>query len=128
MTPARGERTVLLFYRSEACGLCRLRLEQLQANLPAYRTLGARVLAVTLDPPELSTRTAERLAGDLQIVSVDSAVFDAWDVLEAERRAPLPGAYVLNDRGVVIFRHLGGHAGDHITDATLLTILETADR
>jgi peroxiredoxin len=127
-THGRGERTVVLFYRSETCGLCRLRLEQLQENLSAYRSLRAEVVAVTLDPPELSARTAERLGGDLRIVSVDSTVFAGWDVLEAERRAPLPGAYVLDDRGVVIFRHLGGHAGDRISDATLLTILETAER
>jgi peroxiredoxin len=128
MTTVRGERTVVLFYRSERCGLCRLRLEQLQQNIAAYRSLDARVVAVTLDSPELAAQTAERLGSDISIVSVDSAVFAGWDVLEAERRAPLPGAYVLDDRGVVIFRHQGGHAGDRITDATLLTILETSDR
>jgi peroxiredoxin len=124
----RGWRTVVLFYQSETCGLCRRRLEQLHTNLSAYEAVRARVVAVTLDPPELAARTAERLGGELSIVSVDPAVFDAWDVLEEGRSAPLPGAYILDDRGVVIYRHLGVHAGDRISDAMLLSVLETASR
>lgn len=127
MAIARGQRTVVLFYRSESCGLCRLRLEQLQTNLPAYSALGARVVAATLDPPELTSRTAERLDGDLQIVSVDTTTFEQWGMRLDDRRLPLPGAFVLDDRGVVIYRHVGSHAGDRISDATLLTILETED-
>ncbi|CAN5771680.1 hypothetical protein BH23GEM6_BH23GEM6_06780 [soil metagenome] len=124
----RGWRTVVIFYRSETCGLCRLRLEQLQANLPSYEAVRARVVAVTLDPPELAARTAERLGGELSIVSVDEAVFDAWEMLEQVRGAPLPGAYILDDRDVVIFRHIGVHAGDRVSDAMLLSVLETTGR
>jgi mycoredoxin-dependent peroxiredoxin len=128
LNPSRGERTVILFYRGESCGLCRLRLEQLNSNLAAYSSLGARVVAVTLDPPEVSAQTAERLGGDLRIISVDSAVFREWEVLDSEQWAPLPGAYVLDDRGVVLFRHLGSHAGDRVSDATLLTVLDSEPR
>jgi mycoredoxin-dependent peroxiredoxin len=128
LTPARGERTVVLFYRSETCGLCRIRLEQLHGNLAAYRAAGARVVAVTLDPPELSAQTSERLGGEFPVVSVDSAVFESWRVLDTGAGVALPGAYVLDERGVVIFRHLGQHAGDRISDATLLTILESTER
>gem|GEM_PF-2383825 len=124
----RGWRTVVIFYRSENCGLCRLRLEQLRTNLPAYEAVRARVVAVTLDPPELAARTGERLGSALSIVSVDETVFQSWDVLEQDRGVALPGAYVLDDRGVVIFRHLGIHAGDRISDAMLLSVLEGAER
>jgi peroxiredoxin len=125
LSSSRGERTVILFYRSESCGLCRLRLEQLHSNLADYSRLGAQVLAVTLDPPEVSASTAERIGGNLRIVSVDSAVFRQWEVLDRQQRAPLPGAYVLDERGVVLFRHLGTHAGDRVSDATLLTVLDS---
>ncbi|MBA2670261.1 MAG: redoxin domain-containing protein, partial [Gemmatimonadetes bacterium] len=67
LSPSRGERTVILFYRGESCGLCRLRLEQLTSNLTDYSSLGARVVAVTLDPPEISATTAARLGGELRI-------------------------------------------------------------
>jgi mycoredoxin-dependent peroxiredoxin len=128
LSPSRGERTVILFYRGESCGLCRLRLEQLNSNLSGYSSLGARVVAVTLDPPEVSARTADRLGGDLRIISVDSTVFRQWEVLDSDHGAPLPGAYVLDDRGVVLFRHLGSHAGDRVSDATLLTVLDSEPR
>lgn len=121
----RGRPAVVLFYRSEACGLCRLRLEQLEQNLGAYRSAGARVVAVTLDPPELAARTAERVADDLRIVSVDSATFQRWGLLEEGGGAPLPGAFVLDGRGAILFRHMGGDAGDRSSDAALLTVLES---
>jgi peroxiredoxin len=121
----RGRRTVLVFYRSEACGLCRMRLEQLNENLSAYSAAGGSVLAVTLDPPPLVARTQERLGSDLSIVSVDSATFTRWGLLPEPGGVPLPGAYVLDERRQILYRHRGEHAGDRIGDATLLTILET---
>lgn len=128
LASGRRERTVLLFYRGERCGLCRRRLEEAREHLDAYRALGARLIAVTLDPPSVSERTAERLGGEVPIVSVDSGAFARWGMLDTLQRAPLPGAYLLDDRRVILFRHLGVNAGDRSSDAALLTILETTDR
>src|SRR5690606_22201755 len=64
----RGDAVVLLFYRSETCPLCRERLAAANAHLDAYRRAGARIIAVTPDPPAVTQRTAETLGIDVPIV------------------------------------------------------------
>lgn len=115
--------TVLVFYRSADCGLCRVQLEQTQQHMPAYRRQGSRVVAVTLDPPEVSRGLAERMELDFEIVSVNEAAFEAWGALDAAG-APLPATYILDRDGVVRFRHIGRNASDRTSDAELLTLLE----
>ena len=117
----RGQPAVVEFYRSAECGLCRERLRQLQEHRPEYAAAGARVVAVTLDSPEQTARAREALEIDFPIVSVDTATFARWDALDSTRTTPLPAAYLLNERGVIRFRHIGRNAGHRASDAELLT-------
>jgi peroxiredoxin len=119
--------TVLVFYRGADCGLCRVRLEQLQEHLPAYRTSGARVVAVTLDPPEVTAALAERMGLDFTIVSVSPDVFERWQVMHPEQEIPLPASFIVDRAGTIRHRHIGRNAADRASDAGLLTILETLD-
>jgi peroxiredoxin len=125
LAAGRREPTVVLFYRGADCGLCRLRLEQLQAHLPAYRRSGARVIAVTLDPPEVSRRLIDGMQLDFPVISVPPEVFQEWEVLHPEHGLPLPAAYILDRSGAIRFRHIGRNAADRTTDAGLLTVLES---
>lgn len=122
-TGGAGVKTVLVFYRSANCGLCRTQLEQLQQYLPAYRRQGARVVAVTLDPPEVSRTLAEQAGLEYDLVSVDAETFTAWGVMTQELGGPMPATYIVDGEGLVRYRRIGRNAADRTTDPELLTIV-----
>lgn len=116
--------TVLVFYQSAQCGLCRFQLERTQENLSAYLERQARVIGVTLDSPEASQTSMGSMPISFSLVSVDSSVFRTWGVLHPENGVPLPATYIVDANGLVRFRHVGRNASDRTTDAELITVLE----
>jgi peroxiredoxin len=119
-----GMPTVLVFYRGAQCGLCRVQLEQMQQHLGAYRRQGTRIIALTLDPPEMSRVLSEQMQLGFELISVDSATFVAWGGIDRESGSPLPATFILDSERVVRFRHIGRNAADRTTDPELLTLLE----
>ena len=117
--------TVLVFYRSAQCGLCRVQLNELQRHLVAYRHLGVEPVAVTLDAADESRPFLENSVFDFDIVSVDSTTFETWGAFDPETGLAMPLTYILDGDGVVRFQHLGRNASDRALDAELLTVLET---
>lgn len=115
----RGEPVVLVFYRGVFCGLCQQRLRQLETHRKAYERLGARVVAVTLDDPELAETTRDELELDLTIVSAEPDVFAAWGLWAEGERWPRPGEFVLDAEGRVRFAHVGLNASDSVSDVVL---------
>ncbi|CAN5828597.1 hypothetical protein BH23GEM3_BH23GEM3_21930 [soil metagenome] len=124
LEPDHADATVVVFYRGAYCGLCRERLRQLEAHLPEYESAGARVLAATADRPEEGRRVTEDLSLSFPIVSVDSATLRQWGAADPDRPLPLPASYVLDGRGIVLFRHVGRNAGDRASDLELLAALQ----
>ncbi|MQA92074.1 MAG: redoxin domain-containing protein [Gemmatimonas sp.] len=120
-----GNPTVLVFYRSIECGLCRVQLEQMQDNKAAYDRADAALVAVTLDPPNLSRAWIDDVSLDFPLVSVDSVTFRTWGAISAERAVPRPATYVLDGLGIVRFKHVGRNASDRTTDAEVIAILES---
>lgn len=118
----RGAPAVVVFYRGGYCGLCRERLRELQENLAAYGRAGAEVVAATPEPPDAAARTASELALSYPVVSVDSAELARWDLLGAEG-PPLPSTVLLDERGVIRYRHVGRNAGDRARDVEVLAVL-----
>jgi peroxiredoxin len=119
----RGTGTAVVFFRAYGCGLCRERLRELQANSDAYRQVGAEVVAVTADHPDESARAARELELGFPVVSVDSATLAQWGVVQDNRMLPLPASYLLDGRGVVVFRHIGRNAADRAHDLEMLAVL-----
>lgn len=122
---ASGQPGVIVFYSSAACGLCRVQLENLQAHLPAYDREGARVVAVTLDPPEVSNAFREEVGLEYAVLTVDSATFDEWVPRDSALGGPLPAAYIVDSSGVIVFRHVGRNASDRASDAAMVSILSS---
>ena len=126
--PERPDRpTVLVFFRSTSCGLCRLQLQRMEMNLPAYERGGSRVVAVTLDAPERAVANLEGAALGYPVVSVDSAAFERWGTFAGDGAAPLPATYIVDERGIVRYRHIGRNASDRTTDAEVVAFLESLD-
>jgi peroxiredoxin len=124
LRPARGESTVIVFFRGFHCGLCRVRLQELQMNLDEYQASGARVVAVTPDEPTQVQRAVEELGLGFPVVSADSAVLASWGLIDGERALPLPASYLLDSRGVVVYRHVGRNAADRAHDIEILAVLQ----
>jgi peroxiredoxin len=123
-----GKRVVLIFYRSATCGLCTQQLHSLATHQKAYRRLHARLVALTTDPPELNQRTARLLDLDFPIVSVDQATLERWGIWPHSERNPWPAAFILDEDGTVIFRHIGQSAADRASDATLIFTLRSIEQ
>jgi peroxiredoxin len=119
--------TVLVFYRSAHCGLCRVQLHALQEHLGAYDRQGVHVVAITLDTPELSGSLRDAMQLDFAIVSVDTMVFHAWQVMDPQLEVPVPATYIVDRDGVIRYRHVGRNASDRATDAEIFTVLGRLD-
>jgi peroxiredoxin len=124
----RGERVLLVFYRSASCGLCIQQLRHLAAAAEAYDHLDTRILAITADPPELNQRTAKLLDLDFPIVSVDHATLTRWGLWPEGERTPHPGAFIIDEKGGLLFEQIGRTAADRTSDATLVFTLRSIDR
>jgi peroxiredoxin len=118
---------VLVFYRSAQCGLCRVQLQALQNHLSAYQRQGVQVVAVTLDPPALGQQLRESMELEFDLVSVDTATFEAWRVMGGGMRLPVPATYLIDRNGVIQYKHVGRNASDRATDADVLTVLGRLD-
>jgi peroxiredoxin len=57
----RGSKVVLYFYEGASCGPCQQQLIELQQSLAEIQHLGARVVAVSVDPIETSRSLASQL-------------------------------------------------------------------
>lgn len=125
--PRSSSSTVLIFYRSADCGLCRLQLEQTQRHLPAYDHQGARVLGVTLDAPERSSALLQDVEVGFPLLSVDQDAFRRWAVLPENQPGPLPATFIVDRHGIVRYNHIGRNAADRSSDAGILTVLATLE-
>lgn len=117
--------TVLVFYRSAGCGLCRVHLGEIQSNIEGYRQQGASVVGVTLDLPPRSEGLVAELGLSFPLLSVDSATFSEWEVLNPEQGVTLPATYIVDRDGVIRFRHVGRNAADRASAAAVMTVLQS---
>lgn len=122
-----GAPYVVVFYSSATCGLCRLQLERMQQNLPAYRRSGASPVAVSLDPPGASRAFRDSAGIAFPLVSVDSATFATWTHTDSALGSPPPATYILDGSGIIRFRHIGRNSSDRTTDAGMISILSELD-
>jgi len=120
---AAGSPTFVVFFRGYGCGLCRERLRELQANLGEYRRLGARVVAVSADGAENLDLARRELELDFPVVGVNEATLSAWGLV-GEATPPLPGSYLIDGNGLVVFRHVGRNASDRAHDLEVLAALQ----
>jgi peroxiredoxin len=123
----RGDRVVLIFYRSAYCGLCTQQLRRVAEDHKAYERLHTRIVAATTDPPELIGRTAQLLDIDFPIVSVDRATMTGWGIWPDGARHPRPATFILDESGGILFQQVGKTAADRTSDATLVFTLRSFD-
>lgn len=123
----RGKRVLLVFYRTATCGLCVQQLRSLASTTEAYERLGAEIVALTSDPPEVNRRTAELLELDFPIISIDQNTMAAWGIWPAGSKRPNPAAFIIDQEGRLRFIQIGKTAADRASDVTLVFNLRSLD-
>jgi peroxiredoxin Q/BCP len=108
----RGSKVVLYFYEGQSCGACQTQLQQLQQQLPALQAEGARVIAATMDPVEVSTSVAQQLGLSFPILEDrDHMLGSAFGTYEASGHmgsVDQHSVVVLDAQGNVAWRDLAG--------------------
>ncbi len=121
--PARSEYTLLEFYRSGDCGLCRLRLQELEEYRNAYEQASAGIFALSPEPPERLSATMEAVGSGGPAVSVDREALVRLDVIQEPDQPVNPASYVVDRDGVIRYRHIGRNAGDRANDVEILAAI-----
>jgi peroxiredoxin len=107
-----GSKVVLYFYEGQSCGACQTQLQQLQQQLPALRAEGARVVAATMDPIEISSSVARQLGLSFPILEdQDHLLGSAFGTYEASGHmgsVDQHSVVVLDVSGKVTWRDLAG--------------------
>ncbi|WP_280254737.1 peroxiredoxin-like family protein [Nocardia wallacei] len=134
---------VLTFYRGGWCPYCNVQLHTLQQALPEFRAHGARLVAISPEPPDDSLTTAERHALEFDVLFDDrNGVARAFglvftvpeDVRELYRTAgadltatndelPIPATYVIDTDRRIRYAHVDGDYRHRAEAADILTAL-----
>lgn len=64
-----GRRHLLILYRGDWCPFCRTELGEIQKHYGAIAGRGVDVVAISVDPPEVSAKLRERLGSTIEFVS-----------------------------------------------------------
>jgi len=139
---------VLVFYRGAWCPYCNMHLHVLNESLPEFRRYGAQLVAITPQQPD---KSAEQLKKDgypfLVLSDLDSSVMQAYRLyyeLDSElvmvyqkfglnvedfngpgrNVLPVPGTFVLDQKGVVRARHADTDYTQRMEPAEIIKILK----
>src|SRR5579872_6227991 len=95
----------LVFYRGDFCPFCNRYLHALHESSDQFRKLGAQIVAVSSNRPEVEQQTVERHQLSFPVVSdPDREAINAYDVIynEAEGHAE-PAAFVIGPQGTIVY-------------------------
>lgn len=121
---------VLIFYRGHWCPVCNKHLGALQDSLKLMQNMGAQVVAVSPEKPELLAKTTEKTGADFTLLyDEDYRISDAFDVTftpggmdrtmyntflganlkeahsDDSQRLPIPATFVIGKDGKIAWRH-----------------------
>jgi peroxiredoxin len=139
---------VLVFYRGAWCPFCNMHLHVLQESVPAFRRLGAQLIAVT---PQRPDKSAEQIREDglpFEVLSdLDDEVMKAYELYfelepelvevylrhdlnlaeyngEGRNVLPVPGTFVIDTNGVIRAVHADVDYKERMEPAAILTALQ----
>jgi len=97
---------VLLFFQEAGTPGCAAQVRGFAAEYDLIRELGARVLAVSVDPAEAQARFADQLAAPFPILTdPDGAAARAFGVFDHTNRRSNRAVFVIDQGGTVTLAH-----------------------
>ena len=119
---------IISFYRGGWCPYCNLELKALQNNLDNFKSLGAKLVAITPEKPDHSFSTSEKNELEFQVLSdIGSNLARELNIsfelpenlkplyaqfgIEVEKHngdfsLPIPSTFIVSKEGEVLFRYL----------------------
>lgn len=129
---ARGRPLVLVFFRGHWCPYCRRYLGKLQAHLSRIAERGARLVAVSPEPPATSRVLAAELGLQFPLLSDPCGpVIDAYGARNgflAGAILPHASVFILDPAGAVRFRSIDRNYKKRTTVRTILGALDELSR
>jgi len=109
-----GHPAVLIFYYGYHCAACVRQLFDVDRNLPLYREVGARVVAISADPPELTRRRFQQYGpfGFPVLSDPGNKVAEAYRVFKRAQDGEMAdilrhGSFVIDRDGTVVWVNVG---------------------
>lgn len=142
---------VLIFYRGYWCPHCSRYLNNYQDSLDILRTYGAKMIAVSPEPPSAVSKTKNKTEADFPVISDESGKImkaygvdfevkssynamirvakgvDLRDYNKSSDKAelPIPATYIINKKGKIIYLHFDP---DYTSRASVNDMIEVFDR
>jgi peroxiredoxin len=126
----KNKTVVVVFYRGQWCPYCNKQLKQLEDSLSFIKDKGATLIAVTPEKPENISKTISKTKASYPVLfdeglkimkafdvafAVDSSMINNYkkygiDFTDANGKInganlPVPAVYIINQQGVIIYRH-----------------------
>ena len=126
----RGKKLVVYLYEGITCGPCQQQLESLQSDLPAIHAAGGSVLAVSVDPINMSRSAAQQMHLGFPIIedtnhALGSALGDFHLATAGMDMGPVDNhaMFVLDNRGVVRWKDMAASTMN-VSDSDVLNALK----
>jgi peroxiredoxin len=126
----KNKTVVVVFYCGQWCPYCNKQLKQLEDSLSFIKDKGATLIAVTPEKPENISKTISKTKASYPVLfdeglkimkafdvafAVDSSMINIYkkygiDFTDANGKInganlPVPAVYIINQQGVIIYRH-----------------------
>ena len=134
-----GRKALLLFYRGGWCPICNRQLAAISQDRLRFTELGATIVAVSSDAVEKGAELLRKLSlpfsllSDSQLEGIDA--YGVRDLNPTEKvrgmgitRLSMPAAFVIDDAGIVRYKHVGKNPSDRPSNEELLKALAEVDK
>ncbi len=119
---------VMTFYRGKWCPFCNKYLAELDENYPKMKELGANLIAISPELPKHIQQTANKMEHPYSIISGGTSIMQQYGVdfqLDKKTKTkyklfginvakrngmddytlPVPATYVIDKKGVIVYKH-----------------------
>tara|TARA_B110000971_G_scaffold88777_1_gene91265 strand:- start:1607 stop:2425 length:819 start_codon:yes stop_codon:yes gene_type:complete len=143
----KKRKVVLTWYRGGWCPYCNITLQQLQQELPNFKTNGAQLIALTPELPDKSLNTSEKHDLKFEVLSdVGNKVAQAYGIVfkltdelaeiyakffnimdfngDASNELPLAATYIIDQDGKIIYAFLDADYRNRAEPSELTEVLK----
>lgn len=138
---------VIIFYRGQWCPYCNKQLSHLEDSLSFFKAKGASIVAISPELPENIEKTANKTKASYPLLHDDGMkIMRSFDVafsvepvtltrykgfgIDLEKangengaNLPVPAVYIVNNKGIIIFKYFDADYKNRPTVAALLSQL-----
>lgn len=92
-----------------------------------YQKQGIQIVAISVDPPEESLELAKKKKIPFPLLSdPQMRVISAYGVAEAEAELAVPSVFLVSQKGVILWQHIGESISNRPTSKKLLEVIQSS--